>query len=67
MDQAVEICAQEMATDSPRLLSTDPIEWVGSDMTRRAASTAFSNAGITPKDVQVVELHDCFSANEVCK
>ncbi|KAJ8655351.1 hypothetical protein O0I10_009040 [Lichtheimia ornata] len=65
MDQAVEICAQEMATDSPRLLSTDPIEWVGSDMTRRAASTAFSNAGITPKDVQVVELHDCFSANEL--
>lgn len=67
MDQAIEICAQEMATDSPHLLSTDPIEWVGADMTRHAASKAFSNAGITPKDVQVVELHDCFSANEVCK
>lgn len=23
------------------------------------------HAGITPNDVQVVELHDCFSANEL--
>ena len=26
---------------------------------------AFQKAGITPQDVQVVELHDCFSANEL--
>jgi len=34
-------------------------------MTARAASQVFKEAGITPKDVQVVELHDCFSANEL--
>lgn len=65
MDQAIEICAQVMATDSPRMLTTDAIEWAGADMTRRAAVEAFAQAGITPDDVQVVELHDCFSANEV--
>ncbi|ORY91059.1 thiolase-like protein [Syncephalastrum racemosum] len=65
MDQAVEICAQVMATDSPRLLTTDAIEWAGADMTRRAASQAYKDAQITPQDVQVIELHDCFSANEL--
>ncbi|KAI9028807.1 thiolase-like protein [Phycomyces nitens] len=64
-DQAVEIASQVMATDSPRMLSTDGIEWAGSDMTRRAAAEAFEKAGITPNDVQVIELHDCFSANEL--
>ncbi|CDH52078.1 sterol carrier protein 2 [Lichtheimia corymbifera JMRC:FSU:9682] len=64
-DQAVEICAQVMATDSPRMLTTDAIEWAGADMTRRAAAEAYAKAGITPNDVQVIELHDCFSANEL--
>jgi len=66
MDQAVEVVAQEMATDSPKMLSSSAIEWAGADMTRRAASQLYKNAGITPNDVQVIELHDCFSANEVC-
>lgn len=64
-DQAVEIVSQVMATDSPRMLSTDAIEWAGVDMTRRAAAEAYKKAGITPNDVQVIELHDCFSANEL--
>ena len=34
-------------------------------MSKRAAQLAFREAGITPDDVQVVELHDCFSANEL--
>ncbi|KAI9258802.1 thiolase-like protein [Phascolomyces articulosus] len=65
MDQAIEICAQSMATDSPRLLTTDAIQWAGFDMTVAAAKEAYSIAGITPNDVQVIELHDCFSANEL--
>ncbi|KAL2142807.1 hypothetical protein VTI28DRAFT_701 [Corynascus sepedonium] len=35
-------------------------------MTVRAATTAMAEAGITPRDVAVCELHDCFSANEMC-
>jgi sterol carrier protein 2 len=65
-DQAVEIAGQAMATDSPKMISTDGREWAGSDMTRRATELAYKKAGITADDVQVVELHDCFSANEVC-
>ena len=38
---------------------------VGYDMSRGAATKAMKEAGITPKDVGVCELHDCFSANEM--
>lgn len=34
-------------------------------MTKKAAEKVFSKAGKTPEDVQVIELHDCFSANEL--
>lgn len=34
-------------------------------MTRLASQKAYEKAGIHPDDVQVVELHDCFSANEL--
>lgn len=38
---------------------------VGYDMTRLAATKCFEAAGLRPRDVDVVELHDCFSANEL--
>ncbi len=34
-------------------------------MTKKAASAVFAKSGYTPQDVDVVELHDCFSANEL--
>lgn len=38
---------------------------VGYDMSQLAAKRAFAKSGIKPEDVQVVELHDCFSCNEL--
>jgi sterol carrier protein 2 len=37
----------------------------GYDMSKNAARKAFTNANLKPTDVDVVELHDCFSANEM--
>jgi acetyl-CoA acetyltransferase len=34
-------------------------------MAREAADKAYAEAGVGPKDVQVVELHDCFATNEL--
>lgn len=62
---AVEIVAQAMATDAPKAFDTSAIELVGAEMTRLAAKQVFKKAGVTPNDIQVVELHDCFSANEL--
>ena len=38
---------------------------VGSDMTKAAAQKVYEQSGLGPEDVDVVELHDCFSCNEM--
>jgi|TARA_B110000967_G_scaffold40033_2_gene39833 acetyl-CoA acetyltransferase len=60
----VEIVGQAMATDTAKTW-TDPMDLVGSDMTRRASASVYEQAGIGPQDVDVIELHDCFTTNEV--
>ncbi|KAL9628312.1 MAG: hypothetical protein Q9164_007322, partial [Protoblastenia rupestris] len=64
-EQAIQIAGQQLATDSPSLFSRSAIDLMGYDMTCRAAEVAMQEAGIKPSDVQVCELHDCFSANEM--
>ena len=34
-------------------------------ITKRAAEEAYADAGLSPKDVQVCEVHDCFAVTEV--
>jgi len=64
--RAVEIVGMEMATDVPAALEGKScIQAVGFDMTKLAAEKLYKKAGVSAKDVQVVELHDCFSANEL--
>lgn len=62
----VKIAAQAMTTDTPSTFeSGDMRKVVGYDMTRGAAQQVYEAAGIGPDDVDVVELHDCFTANEL--
>ncbi|XP_026521668.1 non-specific lipid-transfer protein isoform X2 [Notechis scutatus] len=64
--KSVEILAQEMRTDFPSSFDQNScIKMVGYDMTKDAAAHCFSKTGLTPEDVDVIELHDCFSANEL--
>ncbi|ESN92033.1 hypothetical protein HELRODRAFT_181809 [Helobdella robusta] len=64
--QSVEIIGQAMSTDlSSTFNDKDAMKIVGYDMTRNAADQAYKEAGVTANDVQVIELHDCFSANEL--
>jgi sterol carrier protein 2 len=66
-DQAVEVTGQSLVTDLGSSFSadTDCMRIVGSDMSREAAERAYREAGIQPRDVDVCELHDCFSTNEL--
>jgi sterol carrier protein 2 len=64
--QAVEILAMTMKTDTESTFNDKScMKVVGFDMSKAAADEIYNKTGITPKDVQVVELHDCFSANEL--
>src|SRR3954462_7314349 len=66
-DQAIEIAGQAMVTDLSSTFAddTDCIKIVGYDMSKEAARRAYEEAQLGPEDVDVVELHDCFSANEL--
>jgi acetyl-CoA acyltransferase len=66
-DQAIEIAGQAMVTDLSSTFDADAdcIKIVGYDMSKKAADLAYEQAQVGPQDVQVIELHDCFSANEL--
>jgi acetyl-CoA acetyltransferase len=65
-DQAVEIAGQAMVTDMSSTFDEGScIKIVGYDMSKEAANRAYAEAGVGPEDVDVIELHDCFSANEL--
>ena len=66
ISKPVYIAAQAMTTDFPSSFEESSlIKMVGYDMTRAAASQVYEEAGIGAEDVDVVELHDCFTANEL--
>uniref|UniRef100_A0A4W2DIU2 Sterol carrier protein 2 n=1 Tax=Bos indicus x Bos taurus TaxID=30522 RepID=A0A4W2DIU2_BOBOX len=64
--KAVEILAQEMVTDMPSSFEGKSIiKMVGFDMSKEAARRCYEKSGLRPSDIDVIELHDCFSANEL--
>jgi len=63
---AVEIAGMSMVTDMKSSFDDKScIKMVGADMTRKAAEKVYEQSGLGPEDVDVVELHDCFSCNEL--
>ncbi|KZT67626.1 thiolase-like protein [Daedalea quercina L-15889] len=69
-NQAIEIVAQALCTDEPSAFeSKSAMEIIGYGMTKNCANKVFRKAGFKEGEgrdqVGVVELHDCFSANEL--
>jgi acetyl-CoA acetyltransferase len=66
LDMRVVIAAQAMTTDTTSTFeANDMRKVVGYDMSAAAAAQVYEAAGIGPEDLDVVELHDCFTANEL--
>jgi sterol carrier protein 2 len=63
-DQAVEILGMAMATDFPDTF--DSMAGIcGCGLSAAASRNVYEQSGFGPEDVDVVELHDCFSTNEL--
>lgn len=63
---AIEIAGMHMTTDrSTTFEEKSMIKMVGFDMTQDAAQQVYKQSGLGPQDIQVIELHDCFSCNEL--
>ena len=66
VEAPVTIAAQAMTTDVQGTFdNVDPMLVVGYGMTRAAAGMVYEQAGIGPTEIPVVELHDCFTVNEL--
>tara|TARA_R100000005_G_C5003281_1_gene211419 strand:+ start:5790 stop:6971 length:1182 start_codon:yes stop_codon:yes gene_type:complete len=66
IDTGVVIAGQAMTTDySSTFDMNDMMRVVGYDMTAAAARKVYEQAGVGPAEVEVAELHDCFTANEL--
>jgi acetyl-CoA acetyltransferase len=66
LDRSVRIRAQAMGTDTPVTFEAkDMREVVGFSMARETARQVYEAAGVSPSDLDVVELHDCFAQNEL--
>jgi acetyl-CoA acyltransferase len=65
LDARVRIAGQALTTDQPSSFTGDMRHVIGFDIVVEAARLAYERAGIGPEDIPVVELHDCFTANEL--
>ncbi len=62
----VTILGQAMTTDFPSTFEErSMIKAVGYDMSKAAAEAVYKQSGIGPEDIDVCELHDCFTTNEL--
>lgn len=62
----VYIAGQVMTTDYGSSFDEDSmIKMIGYDMAKEAASQLYEKVGLGPEDLDVIELHDCFSTNEL--
>ncbi|MFI7104350.1 lipid-transfer protein [Streptomyces sp. NPDC050161] len=65
-ERAVEIAGQAMTTDTEESFASGScIDVVGKPVSRAAARLAYEASGLGIEDVDVIELHDCFSVNEL--
>ena len=66
LGNTVQLAGMALVTDQrDSFESGSMLDVVGAGQTRRAAKLAYTEADIAAEDIDVVELHDCFSPNEV--
>lgn len=66
LSASIRIRAQAMTTDDPSSFEKGSlINLIGAPMSAAAAALVYEAAGVSPYDLDVVELHDCFTSNEI--
>ena len=61
----MEILSQHMCTDLPDSVGRNFLGLCGYSMSRRAARSCLEDSRLTIRDVDIIEVHDCFAPNEV--
>jgi sterol carrier protein 2 len=62
----IRVLGQALTTDFASTFGEKSmVKAIGYDMSKEAARKAYAQAGVGPEDIDVCELHDCFTANEL--
>ncbi len=63
-NKPIKVLASTHATDTIALHSREDLAWLGA--VAAAGELAYAQAGLSPSDIDLVEVHDCFTIAEVC-
>ncbi len=63
-NKPIKVLASTHATDTIALHSREDLAWLGA--VAKAGELAYKQAGLSPSDIDLVEVHDCFTIAEVC-
>jgi acetyl-CoA acetyltransferase len=61
----IRVTGQGWVSDRSDYFEGDPLDIMLRGLVRDSAKLAYEEAGIGPDDVDVIEMHDCFTSNEI--
>lgn len=65
IDDSVQVIGQGACSDSKEYFEDNVPDVMFRALSRDAANQAYEDAGVGPEDIDVIELHDCFTSNEI--
>ncbi len=65
IDSSIQLIGSGFCSDKQEYFESDPLDIMFRALSREAANLAYESAGLGAKDIDVIELHDCFVSNEV--
>lgn len=60
----VRLVGKGWCSDQQKHFESDPLDVMFRGVSKAAAALAYEDAGLGPADIDVIELHDCFTSNE---
>lgn len=61
----IRLIGQGWCSDQQSFFDGDPLDVMFRGLSRESARLAYESAGVGPEDIDVIELHDCFTSNEI--
>lgn len=61
----IRLIGKGACSDRAEFFTGDPLDVMFRAVSRESARLAYEDAGLGPDDIDVIELHDCFTSNEI--